>query len=109
LSKKKENYVLSSGILRIICNENIDNYFLKYILSSKIYKQLAERVSIGTVIKHLTIEDWLNLPIPIPPIEKQKEIAEHITGIKQQAQQLKDKTKELLENANNEIEDILLG
>lgn len=107
--EKEENYVLSSGILRIICDKHFDNYFLKYILSSKIYKQLAERVSIGTVIKHLTIDEWLNLPIPFPPLEKQKEIAEHITDIRQQAQQLKDNTKELLEKANAEIEEILLG
>lgn len=107
--EKTEDYVLSSGILRITCNNNFDNYLLKYILSSKVYKQLADRVSIGTVIKHLTIEDWLNLPIPVPPLDKQKEIADHITGIRQQAQQLKDKTKELLRKANAEIEEILLN
>ncbi|OWY20418.1 hypothetical protein C7N43_30475 [Sphingobacteriales bacterium UPWRP_1] len=107
--QKEDDYVISSGILRISCNRTFDNYLLKYILSSKVYKQLADRVSIGTVIKHLTIEDWLNLPIPVPPLNKQKEIAEHITGIRQQAQQLKNKTTELLKKASEEIEQILLG
>jgi restriction endonuclease S subunit len=106
--EKLEDYIISSGILRITCNNNFNNYLLKYILSSKVYKQLAERVSIGTVIKHLTIDDWFNIPIPVPPLEKQKEIAEHITGIRQQAQQLKDQTKELLKKASEEIERILL-
>ncbi|MBW7887902.1 MAG: restriction endonuclease subunit S [Bacteroidetes bacterium] len=107
--QEEDDYIISSGILRISCKNNFDNYLLKYILSSKVYKQLAERVSIGTVIKHLTIEDWLNLPIPVPPLDKQKEIAEHITGIRQQAQQLKDKTTELLKKASEEIEEILLN
>lgn len=107
--EKEEDYVLSSGILRINCVDDFDNYFLKYILSSKLYKQLADRVSIGTVIKHLTIEDWLSIPIPFPPPDKQKEMAEHITEIRQQAQQLKDKTKELLKRASEEIEKILLN
>ena len=107
--EKEEDYILSSGILRINCNKGINNYFLKYILASKLYKQLADRVSIGTIIKHLTIEDWLNIPIPIPPPSKQKEIAEHITEIRQQAQQLKDKTKDLLKKASEEIEEILLN
>ncbi|GEM_PF-5613621 len=36
------------------------------------------------------------------------EIAEHITDIRKQAQQLKDKTKEELKKASEEIEKILL-
>ncbi len=107
--EKLEDYVLSSGILRINCNDNFNNYFLKYILSSKLYKQIANRVSIGTVIKHLTIEDWLKIPIPVPPPDKQIEIAEHISGLRLQAQQLKDKTQDLLKKASEEIEKILLS
>ena len=38
-----------------------------------------------------------------------KEIAEHITGIRKQAQQLKDKTNEALKKASEEIEKILLN
>jgi len=45
---------------------------------------------------------------PVLPFEKQKEIAKHITAIRQQAQKLKDKTKEALAKASEEIEGILL-
>ena len=51
----------------------------------------------------------MNLPIPVPPLEKQKGIAKYITDIRQKAQQLKDKTKELLKKASEEIEEILIG
>ena len=51
----------------------------------------------------------MKISIPIPPIEKQLEIAEHISAIRKQAQDLKDQTKLLLEKANKEIEDILLN
>jgi restriction endonuclease S subunit len=44
----------------------------------------------------------------VPPIEKQKEIANHISTIRQQAQQLKGKTKEILAQTNKEINRILL-
>jgi len=50
-----------------------------------------------------------SIPVPVPPLPKQKEIAEHITDIRKQAQQLKDKTKSALEQASKEIEEILLG
>ncbi len=107
--EEEKDYIISSGILRITCNSNLNNYFLKYLLSTKLYKQIADRVSIGTVIKHLTIEEWIKILIPIPPLSKQQEIADHITGIRQQAQQLKDKTSELLKQASEEIEKILLN
>ena len=63
----------------------------------------------GATNGHLAPEDVSHLPIPVPPLDKQIEIAEHITGIRQQAQQLKDKTKELLKKASDEIEEILLN
>lgn len=107
--EEEKDYIISGGILRITCNSNLDNYFLKYLLSTNLYKQIANRVSIGAVIKHLTVEEWTRILIPIPPIEKQKEIAEHITVIRKNAKQLKDKTNEALKKASDEIKGILLG
>lgn len=106
--EEEKDYIVSGGILRITCNSNLDNYFLKYLLSTKLYKQIADRVSIGAVIKHLTVEEWTRILIPIPPLDKQKEIADHITTIRNQAQQLKDKTTEAMKKASEEIEQILL-
>lgn len=63
----------------------------------------------GATNGHLAPEDIAHLPIPIPPLTKQQEIADHITSIRQQAQQLKDKTSELLKQASEEIEKILLN
>jgi restriction endonuclease S subunit len=62
----------------------------------------------GGVIPKLTKEALESIRIPIPPFDKQKEIANHITDIRNKAQQLKDKTKELLKKASEEIEEILL-
>ena len=106
--KKNTEFIISSGILRLNVINNYNNYFVKYLLSTSLYKELANRVSIGTVIKHLTIEDWLKIPFPKPPKEKQDEIANHITAIRKQAQALKDKTKALIIKSNKEIESILL-
>ena len=58
---------------------------------------------------HLYPNDVRHIFIPVPPLDKQKEIANHITDIRQQAQQLKDKTKEALQKASEEIEKILLN
>ena len=60
-------------------------------------------------IRNLIMGEYFNLPIPIPPITKQKEIADTINGIRKEAQALQHKTKAALEQANKEIEKILLG
>ncbi|MBL7885076.1 MAG: restriction endonuclease subunit S [Bacteroidia bacterium] len=79
------------------------------ILSSKLIYQLFKKATIGGVVENLNIDLVKKVSIPVPPIDKQKEIAKHITGIRQQAQQLKDKTTELLKKASEEIEEILLN
>jgi restriction endonuclease S subunit len=49
-------------------------------------------------------EDALkSIIVVVPPLNKQKEIADHVTNIRNQAQALKDKTKDLLKNASEEI------
>lgn len=82
-----------------------DYHFVKAALDVLKYDYLIT----GGVIPKLTKESLESIRIPVPPLDKQKEIADHITGIRQQAQQLKDKTNELLKKASEEIEEILLG
>jgi len=83
---------------------NYDYEFIKAALDLLKYDYLIT----GGVIPKLTKEALESIRIPVPPLDKQKEISDHITGIRQQAQQLKDKTKELLQKASEEIEEILL-
>lgn len=82
-----------------------DYHFVKAALDVLKYDYLIT----GGVIPKLTKEALESIRIPVPPLDKQKEIAEHITGIRQQAQQLKDQTTELLKKASKEIEEILLN
>lgn len=83
--------------------------FASYWFNTKIFLELTKRACSVATIFYLNNDNLKLLPIPVPPFDKQKEIAEHITGIRQQAQQLKDKTKELLKKASEEIEKILLS
>ena len=80
--------------------------YLKTIHSIKITDVMQSQTN---GIRNLILNEYFNLPIPVPPMEKQKEIATHITNIRLEAQKLKDKTKEALQKASNEIENILLN
>ncbi|BES61135.1 restriction endonuclease subunit S [Dysgonomonas capnocytophagoides] len=50
-----------------------------------------------------------SLPIPLPPLEKQNEIAQHIQSIREQAKQLQNDAKAILEQAKQEVEQMILG
>lgn len=87
----------------------LQNYLFYILNSSVVQKQLERKITITSVRPNTSKPDVLNFLIPVPPLSKQKEIADHITDIRKQAQQLKDKTKAALEQASKEIEEILLG
>jgi restriction endonuclease S subunit len=103
------DYFLGGDIVKFQTNSLSDNAFVYHFLRCSLMQTEIKRNITGATNGHLAPEDISHLPIPVPPLDKQKEIAEHITGIRQQAQQLKDKTTELLKKASEEIEKILLN
>jgi restriction endonuclease S subunit len=88
--------------------KDIDPHFVVAYLNSTIGQEFIYREVWGGAQPGFTNEQIKSFPIPIPPLDKQKDIANHITDIRNKAQQLKDKTKELLRKASEEIEEILL-
>lgn len=102
-------YYLGGDIVKFQTNSLADNSFVFHFLRSKPIQIEIKRNVTGATNGHLAPEDIKHLPIPVPPIDKQKEIVDHITHIRQQAQALKDKTKEALKKASEEIEEVLLG
>lgn len=101
--------VISSEIFRLSIKQEVaDAWYLSYFLNSFVGRTLFDRIKTGAIMGHITQDVLGKIAIPLPPINKQKEIAKHITGIRKQAQALKDKTKEALKKASEEIEGILL-
>ncbi|GAB1415845.1 hypothetical protein MASR2M117_12510 [Paludibacter sp.] len=88
---------------------SINAFYLVNYINSKVAQIIIKKLIAGATVTGITKDALKSLPIPIPLLDKQKEIADHITGIRQQAQQLKDKTNEALKKASDEIEKILLG
>jgi restriction endonuclease S subunit len=105
-----ENSILSSHIFKIeLKTEKLLPVYLEAYLRSKVGQSEIFRNNNGGVIPEINQDALKSILIVCPPLDKQKEIAEYITGIRQQAQQLKDKTTELLKKASEEIEEILLN
>ena len=90
-------------------NNNLDKSYLLALINSVICRKQAERFLTVSAQPNINFDQIKAIKIPIPPLSKQQEIAAHISAIRQQAQQLKDKTKLALAQANAAIEEILLG
>jgi restriction endonuclease S subunit len=82
--------------------------FINVCLCSSIGRLQINRLIGGGGVPFLGADNLKRLIIPLPPYVKQKEIAKHISDIRLHAQLLKDKTKEALQRASNEIEEILI-
>jgi len=105
-----ENSILSSPIFKVeLKTDLILPHYLEAYLRSHVGQSEIFRNNNGGVIPEINQEALKSIYIPLPPLSKQKEIADHITRIRQEAQKLKEKTKEAMEKASREIEKILLG
>ena len=109
--KEIDGFAFGSFMIKFSLKESaiINKKYLSFFLNSKLISTLIERNKIGAIQGNITIPTIKAIPLVLPPIEKQQEITDHITGIRQQAQQLKEKTKEALSKASQEIEKILLA
>lgn len=103
------DYVISGGILRLKLTQEVNRYFLQFLLASSMMNILASRQSIGAVIKHLNIDKFLNLKIPLPSLTEQKRIANEIRKRQEKAKTLQQEAKAILESAKKEVESMILG
>ncbi|MEB2801395.1 restriction endonuclease subunit S [Campylobacter upsaliensis] len=103
------DYIISGGILRLELKAEVDKDFLCFLLGSYIMNVFANRVSIGAVIKHLNIGEFLNLKIPLPPLAIQTQIANRLKNSKFQALSLEKEAKEILHKAKIDVETLLLS
>lgn len=94
-AKKGDILVSKSGTLGIVCVVDVDiefsiyesliclqpnnqiynRYLLHLLRSSKVQESMLEK-KVGNAIKHLNLMTFRNLLVPVPPLEKQKYIAD---------------------------------
>lgn len=57
----------------------------------------------------LTQDSIRKVLVPLPPLEKQNEIAAHIQTIRDRAKQLRAEATAVLEQAKQEVEEMIIG
>nr|WP_269593774.1 restriction endonuclease subunit S [Methanobrevibacter wolinii] len=72
IPKELDGYISSSDIPSFdFINNKLNPYWFYYFISRKNYYSRLEKYSTGTGSKRISPEEFLNIKIPLPPIEKQ--------------------------------------
>ena len=111
LHKNTDKEAIFAGyLIRFLINEaKADPDYIFYYCHSIIYKVWVEAIYRPAVQANINAEEYKSLPIVLPPLLKQTEIANHITQIRSQAKQLQQQAKDELEQAKKEVEAMILG
>jgi restriction endonuclease S subunit len=103
------NYIFASdcNIIQSKDENKITTIFIFEIL--KLKQTELYNLQQGSGQPHVYADDIKKIKIPLPPIEKQNEIAEHVQKIRDTAKQLKTEAVQYLKNAKLEVEKMILG
>lgn len=105
----KEKTFFVGELVRItVDSSKCDSAYLFNLLKTELYAALLNREKRGQT-SHLYPQDVKQIYIPLPPLEVQKTIAQHITEIRLKAQLLKEGIRDEMVKASKEIEKIVLS
>jgi type I restriction enzyme S subunit len=72
---------ISQDLTALILDQHVDAYFVAYLLKSRWYQSWFENNKRGATIKGVPRQDLLKLPIPLPPLDEQREIARILQAV----------------------------
>lgn len=102
--------IFAGYLIRFLINDNLVNAdYLFYYCNSKLYNYWVNTIQRPAVQANINAQEFRSMPIPLPPLVKQQEIANHIYAIRQQSKQLQEEGKAILENAKKEVEQMIIG
>lgn len=105
-----EPAIFAGYLIRFIINAAIINPdYLFYYCNCSLYKYWVDTIQRPAVQANINSEEFRQIIIPLPPMAKQQEIADHITALRHQAAQLQQEGKEALEKAKQKVEQMILG
>ncbi len=104
IEPKYDGYICSSGFSIVAPNSNYNLFYLKEFLMSYFgIEQLKNKMTGGTY-PAITNNELKEILVPLPKVEIQNDIANHISSLRQQIKDLKSQAEENREKAIKEFE-----
>lgn len=107
LDEREANINQAIALVRLKGGNNIQ--YIKELIKSRVGQLSLNRLKRPVARANINLEEISTIKIPLPPLAKQQEIANHIYSIRQQAKQLQEEGKTILENAKKEVEQMIIG
>lgn len=107
LDEREANINQAIALVRLKEGNNIQ--YIKELIKSRVGQLSLNRLKRPVARANINLEEISTIKIPLPPLAKQQEIANHIYSIRQQAKQLQEEGKTILENAKKEVEQMIIG
>lgn len=83
--------------------------YIKEVLKSQVGQLSLNRLKRPVARANINLEEISQIKVPLPPLDKQREIANHIYTIRLKAKQLQEEGKMIFENAKKEVEKMIIG
>lgn len=96
-------------VLRFDKDKILPNYFYCYFSSSMIQDSIEEYATGSTKQKELSLSLVKQIQIPLPPLEIQKQIVEHIESKQKIIENNKYKIENLQSDINKELQELILA
>lgn len=106
----QDNIIAYSNFIHKITVTGINPMYLYYYLKTMHNIKITDAMQSQTNgIRNLIMSEYFNQTIVVPPTNIQDEIVNHITNLRKQAKTLQAEAREILENAQKEVEAMILG
>lgn len=99
---KEEKIILGKSACYFNVNQNVDKYYVMYVMKSDCFRQYARSYATGTTIKNLGLKQIREFPFSLPPINEQKSIA-HILSTLDEKIEVNSQINKTLEAMAQEI------
>ncbi len=100
---------INQAIALVRLKENFLPDYIKEVLQSSIGQLNLDKMKRPVARANINLDEIGQIIIPIPPINKQQEIADHISAIRAEAKRLEQEGEEILQSARLQVEHIILG
>jgi len=107
--KEADGFAYGSFMIKFKLNDELDSNYASVWLNSDISKLLVQRERIGAIQGNITIPTIQGFLLPIPPLDRQKEIASGVTEKYRKVADLKNEASKLLEDAKKKVEEMILN
>jgi type I restriction enzyme S subunit len=85
-----EDYIFSTGFVRVTTTDSVNSDFLKQILLSNRFNQSKDSLAIGSTQPAINLSDLSALIVPVPPIDEQRKIASVLYTVDQAIQKTEE-------------------